>query len=141
MKYLIISIFILLTLSSSAWPALKPLPGALDIACRQFRIKANGEKSTVYFRTTADMSKIKKNIELYNTGLPVSKGFMPLFDLSWSVTAKSIVSECVQVRGDSGDFSGQYLLRVILTQKNKASFISDSIIGEALDDILYGLTR
>ena len=141
MKCLTLSILVLITFINSAGAALKPLPGTLEIACRQFRIKTSGERSTHYFRTTADMSKIKTAIENYKTGAAAPKGLQPLFDLSWSMAAKVSVSDCVQIRGDTSDFSGQYLLRVITMQNGKASFISDVVKGEALDEILYGAAR
>jgi hypothetical protein len=137
-KFLVLVITLFLTLMGDASAAIKPLPGTFELACRQLRIKTSGERSTIYFRTTADMVNIKSAIEKYKAGFPVPKGFQPFFDLSWSKAAKRMETECVQVTGDTGDgFSGRYLLRIITMQNNYAKYYDGSIGGDSLDDILY----
>lgn len=143
MKGLTLTIVLFLTLNSShASAALKPLRGTLELACKQLRIKTSGERSTIYFRTIADMAKITTAVKKYEAGYPVSKNFQQLFDLSWSTAAKGIETECVQIKGDTDDdFSGRYLLRVVTMKHRKAKFFHDAATGNSLDDILFGSVK
>jgi hypothetical protein len=137
-RHILHAIIVFLTLSGSASAALKPLRGTLELACKQQRFKANGELATIFFRTTADIANISGVVEKYKAGRQVSKEFQPLFDFSWSQSAKGVETACVQIKGDTGDnLNGRYLLRVIVMKNNPAKFINDAIIGEPLEDILY----
>ena len=137
MRRVLFAITAVLALAGHASAALKPLAGTLELACRQVRLDSGGKRTTVYFRTTANMRDTGKVVKMYNTGSPVPPGFKPIFNLLWSATAQEAETACVQVKGDSDDFSGRYLLRIITVRNNGATFFNDTIGGELLDDILY----
>ncbi len=141
MKRVLCAIATVLALAGHASAALKPLAGTLELACRQIRLDSSGKRTTVYFRTIANMRDIGKAVRTYNAGSPVPPGFKPLFNLLWSATAQEAETACVQVKGDSDDFSGRYLLRVVTARNKDAKFFDDTVKGELLDDILYESPR
>jgi len=137
MRRVLFAITAVLALAGHASAALKPLAGTLELACRQVRLDSGGKRATVYFRTTANMRDTGKVVKMYNAGSPVPPGFKPIFNLLWSATAQEAETACVQVKGDSDDFSGRYLLRVVTVRNKGATYFNDTIEGELLDDILY----
>ena len=140
-KLVLLATATVMALAGYASAALKPLAGTLELACRQARLDSDGTRTTIYFRTIANMRDTGKVVKMYNAGSPVPPGFKPIFNLSWSATAQEAETACVQVKGDSDDFSGRYLLRVVTARNKAATFFCDSIGGELLDDILYESAR